>query len=64
MGFVIVLHFALPMSWVIWFAYRQAGAELCQAQIKLSLAKLAVTKTKLKAYKFEIIFHLKKNPFA
>jgi hypothetical protein len=29
----------------------QAGAELCQAQVKLGLSKQAVTKTKLKTYK-------------
>ena len=39
---------------------RQAGAELCQAQVKLWLAKLAVTKKKLRAYKFEVRFHLKR----
>ena len=30
---------------------KQAGAELCRAQVKLRLAKLAVTRKKLRAYK-------------
>ena len=29
---------------------KQAGAELCQAQVKLGLAKLAVNRNKLRAY--------------
>ena len=40
---------------------KQAGAELCQAQVKLRLAKLAVNKKKLRAYKFEVTIHLKGN---
>ena len=36
---------------------KQAGAELCQAQVKLGLAKLALTRKKLRATysKFEVI---------
>jgi hypothetical protein len=40
---------------------KQAGAELCQAQVKLVLASLAGTRTKLRTYLLQIIFHLKGN---
>ena len=33
---------------------KQVGAELCQAQVKLGLAKLAVTRKKLRAYLLQI----------
>jgi hypothetical protein len=39
----------------------QAGAELCQAQIKLGLAKLPVTRNKLRHYKVEVTFHSKRD---
>ena len=38
---------------------KQVGAELCQAQVKLGLAKLADTRMKLK-YEFEVVFLLGK----
>ena len=40
---------------------KQAGAELCQAQFKPGLAKLAVTRKKLRAYKLEVTFHSKRD---
>jgi hypothetical protein len=39
----------------------QAGAELCQAQVKLGLAKLAVTRKKVMACKLEVTFLLKRD---
>ena len=33
---------------------KQAGAELCQAQVKLGLAKLAVNRNKLRAYLLQV----------
>ena len=38
-----------------------AGAELCQAQVKLGLAKLAVTRKKVMACKLEVTFLLKRD---
>jgi hypothetical protein len=40
---------------------RQAGAELCQAHVELGLAKLALTRKKLRAYKLEVTFHSKRG---
>ena len=37
---------------------KKAGAELCQAQVQLGLAKLAVTKKKLMAYLLQILDHI------
>jgi hypothetical protein len=42
-------------------AIKQAGAELCQAQVKLGLSKLAVIRKKLRAYKLEVTFHSKRD---
>ena len=41
----------------------QAGAELCQAQVQMWLAMLAVSRKKLRAYLLQILGHLplKKN---
>ena len=38
----------------IWNYKRQAETELCQAQVKLGLAKPAVTRKKFRAYFSEI----------
>ena len=35
---------------------KQAGAELCQAQIKVLIAKLDVTRKQSRAYKLEVTF--------
>ena len=40
---------------------KQAGAELCQAQVKLGLASLTVTRKKLRTYILQVTFHLKRN---
>ena len=37
---------------------KQAGAELCQAQVKLGLAKLAVNRNKLRAYLLQVLGHI------
>ena len=37
---------------------KQAGAELCQAQVKLGLAKLAVNRNKLRAYLLQVWGHI------
>ena len=36
---------------------KQAGAELCQAEVRLGLTKLDVTWKKLRAYKLEVTLH-------
>ena len=41
---------------------KQAGAELCQAQVQLRLVMLAASRTKLRANILQIvIFYLKRN---
>jgi hypothetical protein len=37
---------------------KQAGAELCQAQVQLELAMLAVTRKKLMPYLLQILGHI------
>jgi hypothetical protein len=37
---------------------QKAGAELCQAQVQLGLAMLAVTRYKLRAYLLQIVGHI------
>jgi hypothetical protein len=39
----------------------QAGAELCQAHVKLGLASLTVTRKKLRSYLLQVTIHLKRN---
>jgi hypothetical protein len=40
---------------------KQAGAELCQAQVKLGLTKLAVSRKDLRVYKVEVTLHSKRD---
>ena len=40
------------------FSRKQAGAELCPAQVQLGLAMLAVTRKKLMAYLLQILDHI------
>jgi hypothetical protein len=40
---------------------KQAVAELCQAQVKQGLTKLAVTRKDLRAYKLEVTLHSKRD---
>ena len=63
-----ILHFSFSKGFVnnleiLIKVSRQAGAELCQAQVKLRLAKLAVNRNKLRAYLLQVWGHIpfKKN---
>ena len=43
-----------PKSKLMFMIKIKAGAELCHAQVKLGLAKLAVNRNKLRAYLLQV----------